>query len=516
MIKDIMDPKMYSALDNPLDFNRAGGILLHPTSLPGEYGIGELGPNLFKFLDFLHDSGIKLWQILPLGPTGYGDSPYLCFSAFAGNPYLISIDKLKESGFLTSNDINISEPFPSKYIDFGHVINWKWQLLHKAYTVFSNTSTSSLVEDFTKFKAFHNYWLEDYATFMAIKESQEGKLWTEWPIELRIHEPKTLKEWKKKHKSEIEFQMFVQLLFDKQWSEIKNYAHKRGIRIIGDVPIFVALDSADVWAHSDIFYLDEKRQPIYVAGVPPDFFSETGQRWGSPLYRWDKLKENSYDWWVKRIQFTLNTIDIIRIDHFRGFEAYWEIQASEPTAIKGRWVKGPDKEIFEVILTKLGILPIIAEDLGIITPPVHALREAFNFPGMRILQFAFGDEGSAFTENRFLPHNFDYNTVVYTGTHDNATSSQWFENLDTKIKQRVLEYMNSNGTDAVGDFIRLAWSSVAKIAVIPLQDLLRLGKEARMNFPGKSSGNWVWRFTWDQIKPEHIQELLKLNRLYNR
>ena len=503
-------------LKNPLNFNRAGGILLHPTSLPGKYGIGELGPDLYRFIDFLHDCGIKLWQILPLGPTGYGDSPYLCFSAFAGNPYVISIEKLLESGLLTSHDMNVSEPFSHNAIDFGRVIDFKWQLLHKAYAIFSHTSSMSMKEEFEKFKSFHAYWLEDYTTFMAIKESQEGKLWTTWPLELRTREPQALSEWKEKHKLEIEFQMFVQFLFNMQWNEVKDYTHKQGIRIIGDVPIFVALDSADVWAHPNVFYLDEERQPIFVAGVPPDFFSETGQRWGSPLYRWNKLKQDFYSWWVKRIQFTLDNVDIIRIDHFRGFEAYWEIPASEPTAVKGHWVKGPGKDIFKVILNKLGVLPIIAEDLGIITPPVHALREAFNFPGMRILQFAFGDEDSKFTENRFLPHNFEYNTVVYTGTHDNTTSRQWFENLEPNIQQRVLEYMNSSGKDIVGDFIRLAWSSVAKMAIIPLQDLLRLGKEARMNFPGKSSGNWTWRFTWDQIKPDYVQELLKLNKLYNR
>lgn len=510
-----MRNKDYSTKNN-FDKNRNGGILLHPTSLPGNYGIGELGSHLYRFLDFLHRFKQEIWQILPLGPTGYGNSPYQCFSAFAGNPLLISLENLIEIGLLNSEDCQPLEAFPESYIDYGKVIPYKWALLKLAFKKFKEYKHSKLKKMFLQFIKDQSYWLEDYSIFMSIKLSNNLIAWNEWDDALKFRDKIALEAWEKNNLMEIEFHKFTQFIFFKQWDEIKNYAHQKNIIIIGDIPIFVAYDSVDVWAHPEFYYLDNNRQMKYIAGVPPDYFSSNGQRWGNPLYNWKVMKSQNYIWWIERIKHTLNQVDILRIDHFRGFESYWQIDANEETAIKGKWVSGPGLDLFQKLKDVLGNLPIIAEDLGLITPEVEDLLMQTGFPGMRVLQFAFMDKSENPSRNKYFPHNYQPNAIVYTGTHDNQTTKAWFNDSSETIKNLVLDYTNSDGKDIVGDLIRLVWSSVAKIAVIPLQDLLRLGDEARMNFPGTIGNNWIWRFTWDQITDQLGKELMKLSSLYGR
>ncbi|MFX1536451.1 MAG: 4-alpha-glucanotransferase [Promethearchaeota archaeon] len=499
--------------ENPFGTNRYGGILLHPTSLPGNFGIGDLGSNLYQFIDFLHVNGQQLWQILPLGPTGYGNSPYQCFSSFAGNPFLISPEKLQEIGILGELEV---PQFPESQVDFGRIIPFKWELLERAFENYSRKRSSSLQERFNAFTKQHQFWLEDYALFMSIKRAFNLQAWNTWDESLRLRDPNALKKWKADHATEVEFHKFVQFLFNLQWDDVRTYSHQKNVKIIGDIPIFVAYDSADVWANPELFYLDDEGELLYIAGVPPDYFSETGQRWGNPLYRWDLMKSQGYKWWIQRVKHSFTQVDILRIDHFRGFEAYWQIPADQPTAIIGEWVPGPGIDLFIALRKALGHLPIIAEDLGVITPAVENLLQQTGFPGMRVLQFAFGGDNSKFIENRFLPHNYVYNTIVYTGTHDNNTTKGWIETVPDTTQNKVLKYLNSDGEDIVGDLIRLAWSSVAQMSVIPLQDLLRLGKEGRMNFPGTESGNWEWRFTWEQLIDEKGNELAELSKIYGR
>lgn len=487
-----------------MNFERSAGVLLHPTSLPGPYGIGDLGDHAYRFIDFLAAAKQQIWQILPLGPTGYGDSPYQSFSAFAGNPLLISPDRLVADGFLPAEAIKAVPEFPPAAVDYGPVIEYKNALLRQAYEQFKANDDEDQRLAFDRFCQNTAYWLDDYALFMALKErapkddasaedvdQAEGGVWNTWPRPIARRQVRAMKQWTKELADEIGSHKFQQFLFYKQWLELKGYANRQGIKIVGDVPIFVAYDSADVWAHPELFHLNKDGSPAFVAGVPPDYFSETGQRWGNPLYNWDKIAANDYSWWIQRIHMNLVQADIVRIDHFRGFEAYWEIPASEPTAVIGRWVKGPDAAIFEAIRAKLGDLPIIAEDLGVITPEVEALRDRFGFPGMRILQFAFGGERNS----SFLPYNYISNTVVYTGTHDNETTLGWYLNATEDERDHVRRYAVSSGRDIVWDLIRLAYASVADMAIIPMQDLFVLGNEARMNYPGKEGGWWRWRFT---------------------
>jgi 4-alpha-glucanotransferase len=495
--------------------NRQGGILLHPTSLPGKFGIGDLGPEFYKFIDFLHLNYQNILQILPLGPTGYGNSPYQSFSTFAGNPLLISPEGLIEIGLLCLEDIR-ETTFSKKRIEFGKVIDFKFELLLHAFINYKRKRFSSLQTQYKSFLEEHHHWLDDYALFMSIKEANNYHAWNTWKKSLKIRKPQAISSWKKVNQDRIEYYKFCQFLFFYQWKNAKEYAHDKNVRIIGDIPIFVAYDSADVWANPELFYLDKDGEMEYVAGVPPDYFSETGQRWGNPIYRWDRMKANKYNWWIKRIKHTLNLVDILRIDHFRGFEAYWRIPAIETTAINGKWVKGPGIELFITLKKACGSVPIIAENLGIITPAVNELLQQTGFPGMRVLQFAFGFDEKDDIENDYLPHNYIPNTVVYTGTHDNDTTLGWFETLPKEIQIEVLDYLGSNGKDVVGDLIRLAWSSVARISIIPLQDLLRLGNEGRMNYPGTESGNWEWRFTWEQLTQKQKDELAKLSKIYQR
>ena len=494
---------------------RQGGILLHPTSLPSNYGIGDLGSEFYRFIDFLNTNRQQLLQILPIGPTGYGNSPYQSFSAFAGNPLLISPEKLQEIGILAFDEID-PKRFPSQRVDFNAVMTFKWDLLRQAFTHLSKQGNSSLQEQFKSFAKTQHYWLEDYSLFMSIKEAHDLEAWNTWDEQLRTREESAISSWKRNYDEEIEFHKFTQFIFFYQWNEIRQYANKKKIHIIGDIPIFVAYDSTDVWANPHLYHLDN-HDLEYVAGVPPDYFSETGQRWGNPLYRWDRMKSNGYKWWIQRIAHNLALVDILRIDHFRGFEAYWRIPANEQTAINGEWVSGPGIELFIELKNALGSLPIIAENLGIITPAVEELLQQTGFPGMRVLQFAFGlEEESEFIENQYLPHNYLPNTVVYTGTHDNDTTLGWFETVPKEVQTEILAYLDSNGEDIVGDLIRLAWSSVANLSIIPLQDLFRLGTEGRLNYPGTDSGNWEWRFTWDQLTEGMGEEIARLSKLYDR
>lgn len=499
-------------------FERAAGVLLHPTSLPGRYGIGDLGRQAYDFVDFLVAANQRLWQILPLGPTGYADSPYQCFSAFAGNPLLISPDRLVEQGYLPAAAVAHVPPFPGDKVDFGRVIDYKQRVLQQAYAHFKEHATAAQKAAYTRFRKSAVFWLDDFALFMALKEHHKdtnGGVWSSWPAELAQRDPAALKRWSKTLAAAIDNHRFQQFLFAEQWAALKTYANERNIKIIGDVPIFVAYDSADTWSHPELFYLKPDGQPDLVAGVPPDYFSATGQRWGNPLYRWNVMREDNYAWWVERMRAVLTQTDIVRIDHFRGFAAYWEIPAEEPTAIIGRWVKGPGIPFFESLRAQLGDLPIIAEDLGVITPDVEALRDTFSFPGMKILQFAFGGEQNS----DFLPYNFVPNSVVYTGTHDNETTLGWYRNASEQERDHVRRYLAVSGDNIVWDMMRLAYGSVSDMAVIPMQDLLVLDNEARMNYPGKTGGWWGWRYTERDVHlrlPAIAMGLRELTHLFGR
>jgi 4-alpha-glucanotransferase len=495
---------------------RHGGILLHPSSLPGDYGIGDLGSEIFRFIDFLYEYDQNLWQILPLGPTGYGNSPYQCFSAFAGNPLLISPEKMIQEGLLTTKESKF--PFPEKKhrVDYGKAITFKQKILKIAFQKYSQNEFPDLEVKMKDFFNLNSYWLDDYALFMSLKDEHNLAPWYEWEPQLRDRNSPVIIEWENKKENEIDFVKFCQFLFFSQWKEVKKYSKQRNIKIIGDIPIFVAHDSVDVWSNPHMYYMTTEGDLEYVAGVPPDYFSSTGQRWGNPLYRWDLMKKERYNWWIQRIKHTLEQVDIVRIDHFRGFESYWQIPAQKKTAIKGQWIPGPGIDLFLALKENLGVLPIIAEDLGIITPEVDDLLAQTGFPGMKVLQFAFDDISNETERNMYLPHNYTRNSIVYTGTHDNPTTLAWFESLSPNIQSFVLDYIKTDSDDIVGDFIRLAWSSVASMAVIPLQDLLRLGSKSRMNHPGTTENNWEWRFSWNEHLLRRGKELAKLTRLYDR
>ena len=502
---------MESAKDSTNAATRSSGILLHPTSLPGRFGIGDLGPTAYTWIDQLVRARQKWWQILPLGPTGYGDSPYQCFSAFAGNPLLISPELLVKDGLLMPHDL-AAGPFRDDRVIFGWVVDWKKGLLTRAWENFQAKRDSALHEAVAEFSDQRAAWLEDFSLFMALKESHGGASWLQWPEPIRAREPAAMSDARRDLAEAAGRHKFAQFLFFRQWGDLKRQANERGIQLIGDLPIFVSSDSADVWANPDFFYLDEHRQPTVVAGVPPDFFSATGQLWGNPLYNWEALKQAGYRWWLDRLAATLEQVDVVRLDHFRGFEAYWEVPASETTAINGRWVAGPGADFFDAVNRHFGRLPLIAEDLGLITPPVEALRRQFNLPGMRILQFAFGGA----TEARFLPHNFERHTVVYTGSHDNDCTRGWYAGMTDAERDFFHRYAAAAGEDPAWDLIRLAWSSVAEMAIAPLQDVLDLGSEARMNYPGQPAGNWDWRFRANMLTNERLDRLAKWTEIYDR
>jgi len=518
-----------------MKFERASGILVHPTSLPGPFGIGDLGPGAYRWVDWLAGTGCKLWQVLPLGPTGYGDSPYQCFSAFAGNPYLISPEFLLRDNLLHSNDLVEHKEFDLERVDFGKIIPWKLNLLERAFIRFSSFMSnndpasynqqriydpdstggkpaSSLSKRFDTFCSENNPWLDDYSLFMAIKEANGGGSWDGWPEPLRKRDPVALENARKTLASSILRFTFYQFIFFLQWNALRDYAHQKGLRIVGDIPIFVAIDSSDVWSHPDLFFLDNNLKPIAVAGVPPDYFSPTGQLWGNPLYRWNVHKSTNYKWWQERLSATLRLVDILRIDHFRGFAGYWEIPAENSTAEIGRWVPGPGEDFFYAIKSCLGNdLPIIAEDLGLITPDVTTLRDQFGLPGMKVLQFAFSGP-----ENPFLPHSYPQNCVVYTGTHDNDTARGWYETAPENEKKFALQYLGIDGSEFAWSLIYAAWKSTAVFALAPMQDFLGLDTTARFNFPSRLGGNWEWRLKEIELSEELQRRIKEINWLYQR
>lgn len=496
-----------------MEYQRQSGVLLHPTSLPGRYGIGSMNKAAYEWVDFLADTRQSLWQVLPLGPTGYGDSPYQSFSSFAGNPYLISLEDLDQEGLLNQELLANAPDFPADRVDYGAIYIWKLTVLRQAADDFARNATPELKAEYETFCKDQADWLDDFALFMALKDAHSGASWNSWAMDLRSRQAAALTKAKSEHADAIHNHKFNQWLFFRQWSKLKAYANAKNIRIIGDIPIFVAMDSCDTWTSPQEFYLDAEFQPTVVAGVPPDYFSATGQLWGNPLYRWDNMKLNGYAWWLRRIRAALRLYDIVRVDHFRGFAGYWEIPAGEPTAVKGKWVQAPGLDFFAVVQRQLGDLPILAEDLGEITPDVIDLRNRFNLPGMKILQFAFSTDAT----DKFLPHNFQHNFVVYTGTHDNDTTRGWYEESATdKERDYFRRYFRTDGHDAAWTLIDAAWSSVALFALVPLQDLLNLPSSARMNLPGQAAGNWTWRFQTGDITPVLAARLLEATTIYGR
>lgn len=490
---------------------RSSGLLLHPTSLPGPYGIGDLGPAADAWVDWLAATGCRYWQVLPLGPTGYGDSPYQSFSAFAGNPYLISPDRLVEDGLLDGDDLGVPRRIRARRVEYGAVIPWKSELLDRAHRRLPGSSRS-LRTAFAAFRDEQDHWLEDYALFMALKAAHGGGSWSDWPREIRRREPGALREARQRLGPQVARHTFRQFLFFRQWSRLRERAHGEGIEIIGDIPIYVAPDSADVWSHPGLFLLDDERRPTVVAGVPPDYFAETGQLWGNPLYDWETHAASGFAWWIDRLAHLRDLVDVVRIDHFRGFADYWEIPAGSPTAERGRWVDGPGVSFFRTVSAALGELPIIAEDLGEVHDVVRELLEAVDLPGMKVLQFAFDGD----PDNPFLPENHPEHCVVYTGTHDNQTIKGWYASLCAKERRRVNRRFGTGPATIVWDMIAAAWESPAILALTPMQDVLALGDEARMNRPGTLGGNWSWRLTGRSLTGSRAGRLAALNRRTGR
>ena len=491
---------------------RSSGILLHVSSLSGPDGIGDLGLDAYRWIDFLAESKCAIWQTLPLGPTGFGNSPYQSFSAFAGNPNLISLQKLCDQNLITEDDLSIRPQFNQFKVDYQKVNEWKQNILSLAFENYKSRSNNITRNLYDKFFEDNKYWIEDFGLFLALKEFHNGHPWNMWKYSLKKRELSALNEFRSQLSHEIEFHIFQQFIFFNQWDSLHQYANQCGIKILGDLPIFIAMDSVDTWSSPDLFLLDENDQPLYVAGVPPDYFSDTGQLWGNPLYQWNNHIESNFHWWLDRIKFTLKQFDLLRIDHFRGFCANWQIPAGMPTAEIGEWSPGPGSRFFDTLMTTLGDLPFIAEDLGDITLDVVELRERYNLPGMKILQFAFSNGSS----NPFLPHNYPVLCVAYTGTHDNDTSLGWFENSTNQERCHFTEYTNSNHEDVSWDMIRAIWASVAQVAIAPLQDFLSLNSEARMNYPGTKSNNWAWRVDANQIDTKLTERVKKINTLYGR
>jgi 4-alpha-glucanotransferase len=505
-------------------FPRSSGILLHPTSLPGPFGIGDLGPQARGFVDFLAEAGQTLWQVLPLGPTGFGDSPYQCFSALAGNPLLISPERLAEQGWLDRSALSGVPRFPESQIDFARVIGWKTAVLESAARVFLRSAPPSDRASFQSFCDLNQDWLDDFALFMVLKQRHGDAVWSQWEPEIRWRDRAALAAWAERLAEPIAIQKFLQFAFFSQWQELRGYARAHGVRLMGDLPIYVAHDSADVWVNPQYFELDSEGNPAVVAGVPPDYFSATGQLWGNPIYRWSALGRDGYRWWLWRFRAVLELVDMIRLDHFRGFEAYWEVPARETTAVRGRWVKGPGAELFRVAREALGELPLVAENLGVITPEVEAIRHEFGFPGMSILQFAFGHDPQAAS---FRPHNYPRQVVAYTGTHDCDTTVGWWtsegrgestRSADDIRREREFAraYLNTDSSEIHWVFIRTLLSSVADTVLIPLQDVLGLGSEARMNQPATIGGNWRWRYKREMLTAEIARRLAELTRIYER
>jgi len=493
-----------------MDSSRSSGILLHPTSLPGKFGIGDLGPEAFRFVTWLEAAGARMWQVLPLGPVGYGESPYQLFSAFAGNPMLLSPEVLADRGWLSPADLE-APPFREDRVEFETVVPWKAALLRRAHAAFLRQASADQ-DEFAAFVGENSSWLDPYARFMALKEAHGGAVWTEW------------RPGAAPAAAEVDFHRFLQFEFFRQWNALRGECAARGIRIMGDIPIYVAHDSADVWSHPQLFRLDARGYPVVVAGVPPDYFSATGQLWGNPLYRWDEEAARAYPWWIERMRAALRLVDLVRMDHFRGFQAYWEVPAGEKTAERGRWVEGPGAALFHALQAALGPLPIVAENLGVITPEVEAIRREFHFPGMAILQFAFGKDAQA---PGFRPHNYEQALFAYSGTHDNDTVAGWWRSEGAgdstrtpddirKEKAFARSYLHTDGADMPWTLIRTLMASVAGTVVFPAQDILSLGSESRMNIPSVPSGNWRWRLTPGALTPTHAARLKEMTGLYER
>lgn len=490
---------------------RCAGILLHPTSLPGPFGIGDLGNQAWRFVDFLNGAGQSIWQILPLGPTGYGHSPYSALSAFAGNPLLISLERLVEEGDLEPEDL-AGVGLEEGRAHFGFAQPFKTRLLHKGAKRFGKGATAGRRADFDSFCREQADWLENFVLFCALRRTFHEQPWQKWPLPLRQREPQALRQARQELADSLHFHRYCQFVFHEQWLALRDYANRRGIRILGDLPIFVALDSADVWARPELFRLDADLQPMVVAGVPPDYFSATGQRWGNPLYHWERHQQNDFAWWLARLECNLQQCDLLRIDHFRGFSACWEIPSGDETAVNGQWRAAPGEALFTALQRRYPTLPLVAEDLGLITPDVEQLRDRFGLAGMKILQFAF-DSGP---DNPYLPHNLAPHCVIYTGTHDNDTTLGWWHSLNRQLQGEVQAYLGHPATDMPWDLVRLAWSSVAHTAICPLQDLLSLDSEARMNHPGRPDANWGWRYLPNALDGNLQQRLADMTRRYGR
>ena len=490
---------------------RASGILLHPTSFPSHGGIGDLGPAAYEFIDFLAAARQSLWQVLPLNPAGIGNSPYSSTSAFAGNVLLISLDRLAARGLVSRERISQLAAAGDR-VDFERVAEVKLPLLAGAAREFLLSAGGDDISAYTAFCRDNSWWLEDFVLFDALRRRFHGESWNRWPRPLARRDPEELNRLRGQLREELDIGRFLQFAFFEQWRALRSRCAASGIRIIGDIAIFVSYDSADVWMHPELFRLDADLNPEVVAGVPPDAFSETGQRWGNPMYRWDVLRDHDYDWWVRRVSWSLRFCDIIRLDHFRGFQQSWEIPAAEPTAVHGQWVDGPKDELFRVLHSRLGDLPFIAEDLGLITPDVHALRERLNIPGMRVLQFGFDNPGA----HIYLPHRYQANTVVYTGTHDNDTTAAWWQSLGEPERRSVLAYLGEAGDGMHWAMARAAQNSIANLCVIPLQDVLGLGSEARMNTPSRSQGNWGWRYRQSALTPQLAEKLAAMAEVCDR
>jgi 4-alpha-glucanotransferase len=504
---------------------RSSGVLLHCTSLPGRFGIGDFGPCAYEFADFLFAAGQKLWQVLPLNPTGYGDSPYQCFSAFAGNPLLLSLERLRDQGLLQESDLAQAPPFPEDSVDFGAAIHFKRPILLRAAHAFFADASRADRAAFDLFCENARPWLDDFALFMALKDAHKGTAWTAWDLSVRQRDPRAVGEWTLRLAPQLDAIKYWQFEFSCQWKDLRAYCRQRNIRLMGDIPIYVAHDSADVWANPELFYLDALGNPTVVSGVPPDYFSSTGQLWGNPIYRWDVLEADGYRWWIERFRASLALFDLVRLDHFRGFESYWEIPAREPTAIHGRWVKAPGDGLLSTLRNEFGDLPIVAENLGVITPPVEELRKKFGLPGMSILQFAFGTDAQG---PSFRPHNYSRDLVAFTGSHDNDTAVGWWSSADMADSTRTPEdirkerefaraYLNLRDDAEINwIMIRAVEASVAGVVIVPLQDVLGLGSSARMNLPGTASGNWRWRYRPGVLSRELSAKLRALTALYGR
>jgi 4-alpha-glucanotransferase len=502
---------------------RSSGILLHPTSLPGRFGVGDLGGEAYRFVDWLASAGQAYWQIMPLGPTGYGDSPYSAFSAFAGNTNLVSPEKLVEAGLLEAPDIEDVPALPSARVEYGKVIEYKRGLLEKAFKNFTRKlkEDEGLRRDYEGFEGFASVWLDDWALFAALKDEYAGEPWNTWAGGLARREASAVEAARRSFAARVEAHKFSQYVFFQQWLKLKRYANERGVRVVGDMPIFVAHNSADVWSRPELFKLGEDGRPSVVAGVPPDAFSATGQLWGNPIYDWERMRGDGFGWWVARVRETLKIVDVVRLDHFRGFAAFWEVPAEHETAEHGRWVEAPGREVFETLKGALGgELPIVAEDLGTITPDVHRLRDDFDFPGMRVLQFAFGGD----PHDTHLPHEYTRNAVAYTGTHDNDTVVGWFRQRsregapegERRERDLCLKYLGADGAEINWDFIRAAYASVAALAVAQLQDVLGLPSDARMNTPASTEGNWDWRYAEGALTDELARRLRDMTAIYGR